>query len=46
MDKKVKSLFVFIIRGREDVSNFDDEFILEVFILILFRELRIFLEEE
>ncbi|XP_008156008.1 serine/threonine-protein kinase N2 [Eptesicus fuscus] len=46
MDKKVKPPFVPTIRGREDVSNFDDEFTSEVPILTPPREPRILSEEE
>uniref|UniRef100_A0A8C6GWK1 protein kinase C n=1 Tax=Mus spicilegus TaxID=10103 RepID=A0A8C6GWK1_MUSSI len=46
MDKKVKPPFVPTIRGREDVSNFDDEFTSEAPILTPPREPRILLEEE
>ncbi|EHB08371.1 Serine/threonine-protein kinase N2 [Heterocephalus glaber] len=46
MDKKVKPPFVPTIRGREDVSNFDDEFTSEAPILTPPREPRILSEEE
>uniref|UniRef100_A0A8I5ZV08 Serine/threonine-protein kinase N2 n=1 Tax=Rattus norvegicus TaxID=10116 RepID=A0A8I5ZV08_RAT len=46
LDKKVKPPFVPTIRGREDVSNFDDEFTSEAPILTPPREPRILLEEE
>nr|XP_003808434.2 serine/threonine-protein kinase N2 isoform X2 [Pan paniscus] len=46
MDKKVKPPFIPTIRGREDVSNFDDEFTSEAPILTPPREPRILLEEE
>ncbi|KAM5256832.1 serine/threonine-protein kinase N2 isoform 2-T2 [Ctenodactylus gundi] len=46
MDKKVKPPFVPTIRGREDVSNFDDEFTSETPILTPPREPRILSEEE
>ncbi|KAJ6655827.1 hypothetical protein lerEdw1_004691 [Lerista edwardsae] len=44
--KKVKPPFVPIIRGREDVSNFDDEFTSEAPILTPPREPRILSEDE
>lgn len=44
--KKVKPPFVPTIRGREDVSNFDDEFTSEAPILTPPREPRILSEEE
>ncbi|XP_063113168.1 serine/threonine-protein kinase N2 isoform X5 [Cavia porcellus] len=46
MDKKVKPPFVPTIRGREDVSNFDDEFTSEAPILTPPREPRVLSEEE
>ncbi|XP_003943310.3 serine/threonine-protein kinase N2 isoform X2 [Saimiri boliviensis] len=46
MDKKVKPPFVPTIRGREDVSNFDDEFTSEAPILTPPREPRILSDEE
>uniref|UniRef100_A0A8I5NZF5 Serine/threonine-protein kinase N2 n=1 Tax=Papio anubis TaxID=9555 RepID=A0A8I5NZF5_PAPAN len=46
MDKKVKPPFIPTIRGREDVSNFDDEFTSEAPILTPPREPRILSEEE
>ncbi|XP_020945994.1 serine/threonine-protein kinase N2 isoform X4 [Sus scrofa] len=46
MDKKVKPPFVPTVRGREDVSNFDDEFTSEAPILTPPREPRILSEEE
>uniref|UniRef100_A0A8C2YKK8 Serine/threonine-protein kinase N2 n=1 Tax=Chinchilla lanigera TaxID=34839 RepID=A0A8C2YKK8_CHILA len=46
MDKKLKPPFVPTIRGREDVSNFDDEFTSEAPILTPPREPRILSEEE
>ncbi|XP_036204154.1 serine/threonine-protein kinase N2 isoform X3 [Myotis myotis] len=46
MDKKVRPPFVPTIRGREDVSNFDDEFTSEAPILTPPREPRILSEEE
>ncbi|XP_069862445.1 serine/threonine-protein kinase N2 isoform X2 [Dipodomys merriami] len=46
IDKKVKPPFVPTIRGREDVSNFDDEFTSEAPILTPPREPRILSEEE
>ncbi|XP_006831133.1 PREDICTED: serine/threonine-protein kinase N2 [Chrysochloris asiatica] len=46
MDKKVKPPFVPTIKGREDVSNFDDEFTSEAPILTPPREPRILSEEE
>ncbi|XP_075414185.1 serine/threonine-protein kinase N2 [Tenrec ecaudatus] len=46
MDKKVKPPFVPTIRGREDVSNFDDEFTSEAPLLTPPREPRILSEEE
>uniref|UniRef100_A0A8C5RS27 protein kinase C n=1 Tax=Laticauda laticaudata TaxID=8630 RepID=A0A8C5RS27_LATLA len=44
--KKVKPPFVPVIRGREDVSNFDDEFTSEAPILTPPREPRILLEDQ
>uniref|UniRef100_A0A2I3GTX2 Serine/threonine-protein kinase N2 n=1 Tax=Nomascus leucogenys TaxID=61853 RepID=A0A2I3GTX2_NOMLE len=46
MDKKVKPPFIPTIRGREDVSHFDDEFTSEAPILTPPRERRILSEEE
>lgn len=46
MDRRVKPPFVPTVRGREDVSNFDDEFTSEAPILTPPREPRVLLEEE